>query len=327
LYFRDNKSGIPGLNKLCRIFKKKNAEVEPAWEGDFYLGGNHHVGRISRDQDGRFVLVDSAESTMSSSDDGGFLSRPGFRNIASWRRPLVGYPSDLSLNSTVGTAPSPTRQPNIPVIYSPKSTQFISSSPASSILPPVTPVLSPPYFSDLSSVRKSAEQTLRSVHEQYSQELPSLHAIQEQQRRRRYVPRHVRSAPDLFTETSPESRSSSSGFGSKNTSSQQNSSATVEWRYPGAYRAPALPPPPPIWLQYTSAIPSPTQSELSHRPSVDDQYEFDVYPVSPTPPEISPELKIKYDNIEARVQAMKEEFHAFRARQARRMRTGLESAC
>ncbi|KAL1139793.1 hypothetical protein AAG570_006770 [Ranatra chinensis] len=300
---KDHKSGVPGINKLCWTFQKKSEEVQPTWEGDFYLGGGHHVGRISRDQDGRFVLVDSAESTLSSTEDDDYLTRPGFRNIASWRRPLVGYPSDLSLNSTIATPPSP----------------------HPSILPPITPVLSPPNFSDLSSVRQSAEQTLRSIHEQYSQELPSLHAIQEQQRRRRYVPRHVRSAPDLFTETSPESRSSSSGFGSKNTSSQQNSSGTADWRFP--YRPPPLPPPPPIWLQYTSAFPSPTQSELSHRPSVDDQYEFDVYPISPTPPEISPELKIKYDNIEARVQAMKEEFHAFRARQARRMRSELESAC
>ena len=271
--------------------------MEPEWEGDFYLDGSHRVGKISRDRDGRFVLADSAGSS-SSSDDGGFLSRPGFRNIASWRRPLV-CPSDLSLSST----------PPLQTIYSPHM-----CSPGSS-------PLFPDVESRLRSVQYSQElPSLRSVHEQYSQELPSLRAIQEQQRRRRYLPRHARSAPDLFTETSPESRSSSSGFGSKNTS-QQNSSGHSDWRY----KPP--PPPPPLWLQYTSAFPSPTHSELSQRISVDDHYEFDVYPITPTPPELSPTLRIKYDNIEARVQAMKEEFHAFRARQARRMRSELESAC
>lgn len=312
-------------------------------DGDFYSnrgsGGRQHVGQISRDSDGRFVLVDSAESTASS-DDGGFLSRPGFRNVASWRRPLVGYPSDVSLTSTNAASPSHhpmlhgtmIRQIQTPVQHhqhphQQRTTPFRASSPTSSVLPALTPIMSPAYFSDLSSVRQSIErENLTRVHEQYSQELPSLHVIhQEQHRRRRYVPRHVRSAPDLFMETSPESRSSSSGFGSKNTSSQQNSSGLSDWRI--AYRVPPLPPPPPLWLQYTSAFPSPTQSELSQRPSVDDHYEFDVYPISPTPTEMSPTLRVKYDNIEARVQAMKEEFHAFRARQARRIRSQLESAC
>lgn len=293
---KKNKSGIPGINWVCWCCKKQK-KVEQVWEGDFYIEGSHHVGKISRDSDGRFVLADSAGSS-SSSDDGGFLSRPGFRNVASWRRPLV-CPSDLSLSST----------PPLPTIYSPRM-----CSPGSS-------PLFPDVEARLRSVQYSQElPSLRSVHEQYSQELPSLRAIQEQQRRRRYLPRHARSAPDLFTETSPESRSSSSGFGSKNTS-QQNSSGHSDWRY----KPP--PPPPPLWLQYTSAFPSPTHSELSQRLSVDDHYEFDVYPITPTPPELSPTLRIKYDNIEARVQAMKEEFHAFRARQARRMRSELESAC
>lgn len=299
----------------------ENGDEELNRDADFYMRSIQHVGQISRDSDGRFVLVDSAEST-SSSDDGGFLSRPGFRNVASWRRPLVGYPSDVSLNSTLATPQVHRAYPMQPHLATP----FRASSPTSSVLPVLTPILSPAYFSDLSSVRQSVErENLSRVHEQYSQELPSLQAIQENHRRRRYVPRHVRSAPDLFTETSPESRSSSSGFGSKNTSSQQNSSGLSDWRL--SYRPQPLPPPPPLWLQYTSAFPSPTHSEISQRPSVDDHYEFDVYPISPTPPEVSPTLRIKYDNIEARVQAMKEEFHAFRARQARRMRSELESAC
>lgn len=265
-------------------------EEEEEWDT---LG---RVGWISRDPSGRFVLVDSAESTVSS-DDGGFLSRPGFRNVASWRRPLVGYPSDLSLTAGIST------------VYLGANPNFRSSSPESSVFPAASPILNIPYFPDLSSVRQDAERSLRCVHARYSQELPSLTAIQEAERGRvrgRYVPRHARSAPDLFTETSPESRSSSSGFGSKNTSSQ-----------PGAltyHRVPALPPPPPLYLP-TSPTP----------PSVDDQYEFDVFPASPSPPDDSPTFTTKYDNIEARVQAMMEEFQAFKARQARLRH--FDSAC
>lgn len=240
--------------------------------------------------------------------------------------------------------------------------------------------------------------------------------------------RMARSAPDLspqlntamrITETSPESRSSSSGFGSKNTSTQNNQSSqsgsTKEWRSLPPYRPP---PPPPIYyhpqqpiihhqapqpqnLKYPDAKrkhpdvfhESPSYNmdpwlELInqmnaahvHSPtkavdvgSVDGHYEFD--PATPTPTASTPtgprdeqqfmtatatsvsdsarlrsqrsdwlvdiptsdtqalmpfqrKRGSKNDNIEARVQAMKEEFNAYRKRQATRQNAAeLESAC
>ncbi|XP_063222790.1 protein turtle isoform X3 [Bacillus rossius redtenbacheri] len=369
------------------------------------LVDQRHLGRIHRAPDGRFVLVDSSSSaggSTSSSDDGGFLSR----RRASWRRPLVACPSQLSLRS-----------------------QASGESMLAAFLPPrlrasspLAPGWSPGYnFSDLSSVRQtgsSADRSrptppghvqLRSVHQRYSQELPSLRAIHEEAwpgpppplflppvarspprvriprpvpwaagpRVARLLPRHARharSAPelsDLLMETSP---SSSSGFGSKNTSSQQNQSSqsgstSAEWRLP-PYRPPPPPPPPPPhpatihqlllrpppllgpWLEFAAANfhpPSPPHSEpiKSLDISVDAHYEFDpvfpptpvrrhaddrgisdseVYSTSPLPARTK--HLSKYDNIEARVQAMKEEFHEFRKRQAKRRRSEeLESAC
>lgn len=370
------------------------------------------LGRISRTADGLFVLVDpsarrsDSPSNASSSDDGGFLPKRGVRNRASWRRPLVGYPSQLSLRSDASGQSArphhivaPRFHPQIPTIYTPATPIFQSSSPATSsalLLSPWTPM----YFSDLSSVRhpSSGERSyptppgftqLRSVHERYSQELPSLRAIHEESQgfipvhpirdsprirvlaqypgprpRARLLPRHTRiarSAPELGSpdhlDRSPESRSSSSGFGSKNTSSQQNQSSQsgstfIEWRLP-PYRPPppppsALPPPPPLighWLELLSA--SPSASEQLQKAvdvgSVDGHYEFD--PSTPTPTPSTPtglrdgdEMPMRkgystlrstrYDNIDARVQAMKEEFNEFRKRQAKRRRSHeLESAC
>lgn len=215
--------------------------------------------------------------------------------------------------------------------------------------------------------------------------------------RTRMMPRHgrmARSVNDLnspnsqlnmamhIIEASPESRSSSSGFGSKNTSTQHNQSSqsgsTNEWRYLPPYRPP--PPPPTIHNQYpiTIGISQDTPpynmghwlelitrlnaaSETVNVPkavdvgSVDGHYEFDPATATPTPTASTPtgvrddhfvgDLKYtppysqqtlplqrkrlsKYDNIEARVQAMKEEFYAYRKRQAMRRSGGeLESAC
>lgn len=289
----------------------------------------------------------------------------------------------------------------IPTIYSPTTPRVQCSSPAASsalLLSPWTPL----YFSDLSSVRypSSGERSyptppgfmqLRSMHERYSQELPSLRAIHEESQfipvhpvrdsprirvpppypamigsrpRARLLPRHARiarSAPELGSpehlDRSPESRSSSSGFGSKNTSQQNQSSqsgSTFEWRLP-PYRPPppppsALPPPPPLvghWLELASS--SPSTSEQIHKAvdvgSVDGHYEFDPSTPTPTPSTPTgprdgdmepPPLRkgygtlrsTRYDNIDARVQAMKEEFNEFRKRQAKRRRSQeLESAC
>ncbi|XP_043474401.1 protein turtle-like isoform X2 [Leptopilina heterotoma] len=179
--------------------------------------------------------------------------------------------------------------------------------------------------------------------------------------------RHARSAPELAAspdlETSPESRSSSSGFGSKNTSQQNQSSRSgstvAEWRPP-----PYRPPPPPLvgkWLELQNQAPKVTP--LTHiqtavdAGSVDGHYEFDPVSCTPTPTSAStptreerppahqmhpihmPQIhqvhtvhhqpaRYSRDNIEARVQAMKAEFHQFRQRQARRKQSvHLESAC
>lgn len=362
-------------------------------------------------------LRPDSPSNASSSDDGGFLPRRGgVTNRASWRRPLVGYPSQLSLRSDASgqsargmTAYFPVQHYHnhpqyplkpIPAIYSPSTPKFQSSSPDASsglLLSPWTPM----YFSDLSSVRypSSAERSyptppgfiqLKSVHERYSQELPSLRAIHEEHQgfipvhpirdyprnlpqprsrtNRLLPPRHARlarSAPELdHLDRSPESRSSSSGFGSKNTSSQQNQSTHsgstfTDWRLP-PYRPPPpppvsiLPPPPPPfvghWLELASS--SPSASDHLHNKSVDvgsvdGHYEFD--PSTPTPTPSTPTgsrdvdletgpgppvrkgystIRSRYDNIDARVQAMKEEFNEFRKRQANRRRSHeLESAC
>ncbi|XP_031342053.1 protein turtle isoform X5 [Photinus pyralis] len=430
------KSRIPGLTVLAFIANwiwprdRCRSGSSISWHPDYLHSGSpsKSLARISRAADGRFVLVDSASSSrtdspsnVSSSDDGGFLSRRGIRNRASWRKPLVGYPSQLSLRSDasgqsarilVSAIPGTLGGPRfhypvrpIPTIYSPVTPLFQSSSPADSTALLLSP-WSPMYFSDISSVQQpsSAERSfptppgfvqLRSVHERYSQELPSLSAIHEESRsfipvhpldpspvsrirlpppypalpgprpRVRLLPRHARiarSAPELGSpdhlDRSPESRSSSSGFGSKNTSQQNQSSQSgstfTEWRLP-PYRPPppppsALPPPPPLvghWLELASS--SPSTSEQIHKSvdvgSVDGHYEFD--PSTPTPTPSTPTERrdgdldpapirkgygtlrnARYDNIEARVQAMKEEFHEFRKRQAKRKRSHeLESAC
>lgn len=216
--------------------------------------------------------------------------------------------------------------------------------------------------------------------------------------------RQARSAPELNryedhgaipAETSPESRSSSSGFGSKNTSSQQNQSSqsgsTTDWRilpsHPpraGAIVAPGIVIPyrftpdyslssPPSyvigdWFDFAPTDARGGQSSSSDLTkvdaSVDGHYEFDtVFSTTPTPPipgivsttyarrEFPNETTVhyapsfypasaavqkpkqrisstRYDNIEARVQAMKEEYYAFRRRQEKRKKAEqLESAC
>ncbi|XP_022903415.1 protein turtle isoform X4 [Onthophagus taurus] len=422
------KGRIPGLRILAFVANwvwprdRCRSGSSLSWHPDYLHPSSpskhKSLGRISRAADGRFVLIDSslslrAESlsNMSSSDDGGFLPKRN-NNRASWRKPLVSYPSQLSLrsdasgqsarpvwNGLLGTVTGPRyyNSPNfkpIPTIYSPNTPRVQCSSPATSsalLLSPWTPL----YFSDLSSVRypSSGDRSyptppgfvqLRSMHERYSQELPSLRAIHEESQcfipvhpirvppsyplsrsRARLLPRHARiarSAPELGSpdhlDRSPESRSSSSGFGSKNTSSNQNQSSqsgsTFEWRLP-PYRPPpppyALPPPPPIvghWLELASSSPS-TSEQIHHKAvdvgSVDGHYEFD--PSTPTPTPSTPtgprdaDLDVptlrksygtlrstRYDNIDARVQAMKEEFNEFRKRQAKRRRSHeLESAC
>ncbi|XP_043507537.1 protein turtle-like isoform X8 [Frieseomelitta varia] len=398
---KPRKSRVPGLNLLREIL---NPDTPDSCRG-------RPLGKISRAADGRFVVADSVLSSAnnsildaSSSDDGGFL--PKQRLKSSWRRPLVGT-SQLSLRSdgsgvSIGGLPSIHHHHGTvnslariaPTICTISSPRFLASSPSGPQVP-----WTPLYFSDLSSVRQpsSGERSfptppdylqLRSVHQRYSQELPSLKAIHAESRR--FVPvqplatssppqsagrsrarlpprhaRHARSAPELAAspdlETSPESRSSSSGFASKNTSQQNQSSRSgstvAEWRPP-----PYRPPPPPLvgrWLELQD------QAKVEHTHiqnavdagSVDGHYEFDPVSCTPTPTSAStptreerppvhqihtihvPHIhqvhtihhqapRYSRDNIEARVQAMKAEFHQFRQRQARRRQSAhLESAC
>ncbi|KOC69022.1 Protein turtle [Habropoda laboriosa] len=397
---KPRKSRVPGLNLLREIL---SPDTPDSCRG-------RPLGKISRAADGRFVVADSVLSSAnnsildaSSSDDGGFL--PKQRLKSSWRRPLVGT-SQLSLRSdgsgvSIGGLPSIHQHGTVnslariaPAICTISSPRFLASSPSGPQVP-----WTPLYFSDLSSVRQqsSGERSfptppdylqLRSVHQRYSQELPSLKAIHAESRR--FVPvqplatssppqpagrprarlpprhaRHARSAPELAAspdlETSPESRSSSSGFGSKNTSQQNQSSRSgstvAEWRPP-----PYRPPPPPLvgrWLELQD------QAKVGHTHiqnavdagSVDGHYEFDPVSCTPTPTSASTPTREERppvhqihaihvphvhqvhtvhhqtprytrDNIEARVQAMKAEFHQFRQRQARRRQSAhLESAC
>lgn len=389
---KPRKSRVPGLSLLREILSPDTPDSSRG----------RPLGKISRAADGRFVIADSVISSAnnsildtSSSDDGGFL--PKTRLKSSWRQPLVGT-SQLSLRSDgsgvsigvpaahLGTVGTTTRPPAICTIASPR---FLASSPTGPHVP-----WSPVYFSDLSSVRQpsSGERSfptppgylqLRSVHQRYSQELPSLRAIHAESRR--FIPvqplatssppqpagrprarlpprhaRHARSAPELAAspdlETSPESRSSSSGFGSKNTSQQNQSSRSgstvAEWRPP-----PYRPPPPPLigrWLELQEGKIAHTAMDAG---SVDGHYEFDPVSCTPTPTSASTPTReerppihqvhtihvphvhqvhtvhhqpARYtrDNIEARVQAMKAEFHQFRQRQAKRRQSAhLESAC
>lgn len=127
-------------------------------------------------------------------------------------------------------------------------------------------------------------------------------------------PRPMSELPPPPHEASPESRSSSSGFGSKNASSQHNRSSRTgslaEWR-PPPYRAP--PPAPPA---------RPGSGEVGDAGSVDVHYEWDRATRTPTPS--TPErtrARSSRDDVEARVRAMKEEFLEFRKRQALRRRS------
>jgi hypothetical protein len=287
----------------------------------------------------------------SSSDDGGFLPKQHHRLKSSWRRPLVGT-SQLSLRSE-GSGLSIARTPSGhqllaapinplgcralapgPGLHGATSPRFLASSPSQGQRSATWTAGA--YLSDLSSVRppnsSGAERSastfptppsyvqLRSVHQRYSQELPSLKAIHAESRRfapvqplatssppqpagrpRARLPprhaRHARSAPELGAspelETSPESRSSSSGFGSKNTSQQNQSSRSgstvAEWRPP-----PYRPPPPPLtvgrWLelqdQHHPALKAALNAQNAANAdagSVDGHYEFDPASCTPTP--------------------------------------------
>ncbi|XP_053664916.1 protein turtle [Anopheles marshallii] len=108
-------SRIPGLNILIAILHwiwppGRCQNCDSIYSNKFIGDQSLNVGQIHRSPDGRFVLsqdlVDgivslrnSIVSQYSSSDDGGFLATKRLPSLtrASWRRPLVSYPSQLSL--------------------------------------------------------------------------------------------------------------------------------------------------------------------------------------------------------------------------------------
>lgn len=417
----------PDIARRCRPL----AKISRAADGRFVIGdsvmssANNSILDASSSDDGGFLpskhqhqrlksswrkpLVDTSQLSLRSEGSGLSivqpnsvippLAHPMAHHLLGTIEPLSSCPGVMSLPPTA-----------ICTISSPR---FLASSP--SYEPQSMPWSSPVYLSDLSSVRQpnsSVERSgscfptppsyiqLRTVHQRYSQELPSLKAIHAESQR--FVPvqplatssppvsagrprarlpprhaRHARSAPELAAspdlETSPESRSSSSGFGSKNTSQQNQSSRSgstvAEWRPP-----PYRPPPPPLsvdrWLELQDqhhpalkvALNVPLNIANMDAGSVDGHYEFDPVSCTPTPTSAStptreerppvhsmhvhqiPQIhqvhttqqsqvqpassRYSRDNIEARVQAMKAEFHQFRQRQARRRQSAhLESAC
>ncbi|KAK6640495.1 hypothetical protein RUM44_012190 [Polyplax serrata] len=331
-------------------------------------------------------------------------------------------------------ASSPTNSNSITPIWSPSSNfSDLSSVPVPSSAErsfPSTISQNRPSYIQLRNVHEKYAQelpSLRAIHEETSR-LPQDAAFflpvqpsppriripaswNDYRAKSRLPPRHARqaqSAPELtrpndepvnstglLMETSPESRSSSSGFGSKNTFSQQNQSSqstagsNTEWRVT-TYKTPGkavgqtrVPLPqqytpqfsPPIiselqvpyliteWFDLTPDVQgaSPASDLTKVDASVDGHYEFDTaFPASPTPPipvslsyprqtlsgetvmqyptgfytavtptgSTRPKRPTKYDNIEARVQAMKEEYYAFRRRQEKRKYCDkLESVC
>ena len=325
----------------------------------------------------------SLSNVSSNSDDGGFLATHfDFRNRMLWRKPLIGYPSQLSMRSEgsgqstreilahVQTFDQPLFQylPEqiIPTISRNNNVQQLYST-------------SPSYLNDFPDSRTDLPNfsQLKSVHEQYSRELPSLRTIHcesyqqfqpapyRQSTQRSLPPVHkahqrIESNPELLLRTdhlqaSPESQSSSSGFGSKYTSSHQNqSSSHSEPFHTYDYNNPLLID---YWLQHPfsncdtldfwsyndnfSLNPKGQTHYNTHQHlpidvgSVDGHYEFDrVTPITATPIPSTPtnhfrddfdsslsstlnrKWSSRYDDIDARVQAMKEEFFEFRRRQA-----------
>lgn len=324
--------------------------------------------------------TNSLSNVSSCSDDGGFLSTTGTtiaftnsldcRNRMLWRKPLIGYPSQLSMRSD-GSGQSACdiltqnfdRQPLFQNMQNIDSTMSINDN-----LPIISN--SPSYFSDMSNNRNYLPHLsqLKTVHEQYSKELPSLRTIHYESYQN-FQPAPCRQStqknlslykktPELLLRTdhlqaSPESQSSSSGFGSKYTSSHQNqSSSRNEPYHTYDYNNPLLID---YWLQhpfsnsdmidfwpYDDDFLDTQQTSQQRVPafdvgSVDGHYEFDrLTPITTTPIPSTPTNNYvrddldtslssvlnnsrkwcRYDDIDARVQAMKEEFHEFRKRQA-----------
>ncbi|KXJ83503.1 hypothetical protein RP20_CCG004611 [Aedes albopictus] len=232
----ESKSRLPGLNILVAILHwiwppGRCQNCDSIYSHKFNGEQGKCVGEIHlhRSADGRFVvpqdavdgiisLRNSIVSCYSSSDDGGFLpKRLSLTGRASWRRPLVTCPSQLSLRTEDGFAVAEPQQPSqslytntmpenlhittisssVPApmvtqsLYTTPSriSKVIASSPATSSPQVVNSPWSPLYFSDLSSVHhlSSAErsfptpQSAASAHRYnytgYNHELPVLSSL------------------------------------------------------------------------------------------------------------------------------------------------------
>ncbi|XP_029720278.2 protein turtle isoform X1 [Aedes albopictus] len=230
----ESKSRLPGLNILVAILHwiwppGRCQNCDSIYSHKFNGEQGKSVGEIHRSADGRFVvpqdavdgiisLRNSIVSCYSSSDDGGFLpKRLSLTGRASWRRPLVTCPSQLSLRTEDGFAVAEPQQPtqslytntmpenlhittissSVPApmvtqsLYTTPSriSKVIASSPATSSPQVVNSPWSPLYFSDLSSVHhlSSAErsfptpQSAASAHRYnytgYNHELPVLSSL------------------------------------------------------------------------------------------------------------------------------------------------------
>ncbi|KFB39724.1 AGAP007928-PA-like protein [Anopheles sinensis] len=209
-------SRLPGLNILIAILHwiwppGRCQNCDSIYSNKYTGDQAMNVGQIHRAADGRFVLsqdlVDgivslrnSIVSQYSSSDDGGFLpKRLPTMTKASWRRPLVSYPSQLSLqieegggggggsnggggmpqqaqpqqslytNTMPGNVMISSVSANVPMMMAAQSlyttpsrvSKVVASSPATSSPQVVNSPWSPLYFSDLSSVHhlSSAERS------------------------------------------------------------------------------------------------------------------------------------------------------------------------
>lgn len=317
--------------------------------------------------------------------------------------------------------------PHAQMLYTYTPSQYLSNAYYPSSQSHLSPSAAPPPPPQQSHLHHHINYDDQSIDELLSMSLPAQRQRPQQQQQQhqvlvhqrpksRLLPRHIRmarSAPELglphhsymdALEISPESQSSSSGFGSRNTShaQQQNQSIRSGSSLAAAAAAsnirnlpPYRPPPPPMYYYYypydassTSQHSSPYTMEQwvdlikqmsgdSYRTSetqaaaeakldvgsVDGHYEFD--PATPTPSASTPtgtsardDLLLstalsspnttqhypftilqtqslqpyqrkrvsKYENMEARVQAMKEEFYAYRKRQAMQMQLQQHSA-
>uniref|UniRef100_A0A182PJ73 Protein turtle n=1 Tax=Anopheles epiroticus TaxID=199890 RepID=A0A182PJ73_9DIPT len=159
-------SRMPGLNILIAILHwiwppGRCQNCDSIYSSKFIGDQSMNVGQIHRSADGRFVvsqdLVDgivslrnSIVSQYSSSDDGGFLPKrlPSLTK-ASWRRPLVSYPSQLSLQMEttfgnhrggvvrVGTS-------TVPQLAQPQQSLYTNTMPENNgIIPSISSTLPP----------------------------------------------------------------------------------------------------------------------------------------------------------------------------------------